>query len=105
MQTVNWVALAYTLSYLGCALFLARISDVIGRRDAFLLSYIIFVAFSLGCGFAQSLQQLIAFRAIQGLGGSGMPYSQTSFDGVLADFLGLYSITSTHPVMFVFRFR
>ncbi|KAI0103710.1 major facilitator superfamily transporter [Nemania sp. FL0031] len=69
---VNWVALAYTLSYLGCAVFLARISDVIGRRGAFSISYIIFIAFSIGCGFAQDLQQLIAFRAIQGVGGSGL---------------------------------
>ncbi|KAI0506132.1 major facilitator superfamily transporter [Xylaria bambusicola] len=76
LQRVNWVALAYTLSYLGCAVFLARISDVIGRRDAFLISYVIFIGFSLGCGFAQNLQQLIAFRAIQGLGGSGL-YSIT----------------------------
>ncbi|KAI8632423.1 major facilitator superfamily transporter [Xylariaceae sp. FL1651] len=72
IEQVNWVALAYTLSYLGCAVFLARISDVIGRRDAFLASYTIFIAFSIGCGFAQNLQQLIAFRAIQGLGGSGV---------------------------------
>ncbi|KAI0908905.1 major facilitator superfamily transporter [Ustulina deusta] len=70
IERVNWVALAYTLSYLGCAVFVARISDVIGRRNAFLISYTIFIAFSLGCGFAQNLQQLIAFRAIQGLGGS-----------------------------------
>ncbi|KAI1425369.1 major facilitator superfamily transporter [Xylaria sp. FL1777] len=76
IQRVNWVALAYTLSYLGCAVFIARISDVIGRRDAFLISYIVFIAFSLGCGFAQNLQQLIAFRAIQGIGGSGL-YSIT----------------------------
>ncbi|KAJ3578121.1 hypothetical protein NPX13_g2447 [Xylaria arbuscula] len=69
-ERVNWVALAYTLSYLGCAVFLASLSNVIGRRDAFLLSYVIFLAFSLGCGFAQNLQQLIAFRALQGLGGS-----------------------------------
>ncbi|KAI0391812.1 major facilitator superfamily transporter [Xylariaceae sp. FL0594] len=76
MERVNWVALAYTLSYLGCAVLLARISDVIGRRDAFLLSYVIFIAFSLGCGFAQTLDQLIAFRALQGVGGSGL-YSIT----------------------------
>ncbi|KAI0539271.1 major facilitator superfamily transporter [Xylaria digitata] len=72
IKRVNWVALAYTLSYLGCAVFLARISDVIGRRDAFLISYIIFIAFSIGCGFAQNLEQLIAFRAVQGVGGSGL---------------------------------
>ncbi|KAI0970287.1 major facilitator superfamily transporter [Xylaria arbuscula] len=72
IERVNWVALAYTLSYLGCAVFVARISDVIGRRNAFLISYVVFIAFSLGCGFAQTLQQLIAFRAIQGVGGSGL---------------------------------
>ncbi|KAI0817782.1 major facilitator superfamily transporter [Xylaria sp. FL0064] len=72
IERVNWVALAYTLSYLGCAVFIARISDVIGRRDAFLISYVVFIAFSLGCGFAQNLGQLIAFRAIQGIGGSGL---------------------------------
>ena len=32
----------------------------------------IFFAFSIGCGFAQSLNQLIAFRALQGVGGSGL---------------------------------
>lgn len=72
IERVNWVALAYTVSYLGCAVFLARISDVIGRRDAFLVSYVIFIAFSIGCGFAQTLNQLIAFRALQGIGGSGI---------------------------------
>ena len=33
---------------------------------------VIFLGFSLGCGFAQSLTQLIVFRALQGVGGSGL---------------------------------
>lgn len=71
MDLINWVALAYTLTYLSCAVLVARISDVVGRRNAFLASFIIFFGFSLGCGFAQNLEQLVAFRALQGLGGSG----------------------------------
>ncbi len=71
IDNINWVALAYTLTYLGCAVLFARISDVVGRRAAFLGGYLIFVVFSLACGWAQSLNQLIAFRALQGLGGSG----------------------------------
>lgn len=71
LETVNWVALAYTLSYLGCAVVFARISDIIGRRNAFIAAYVLFFAFSLACGFAQSLDQLIAFRVLQGVGGSG----------------------------------
>ncbi|KAF5600746.1 multidrug resistance 3 [Fusarium pseudoanthophilum] len=70
LEDVNWVALAYTLAYLGCAIVFARISDIVGRRDAFIAAYIIFFIFSLACGFAQSINQLIAFRALQGIGGS-----------------------------------
>ncbi|KAM0418584.1 hypothetical protein ACHAPT_012483 [Fusarium lateritium] len=72
LEEVNWVALAYTLAYLGCAVVFARISDIVGRRDAFIAAYIIFFAFSLACGFSKNLDQLIAFRALQGIGGSGL---------------------------------
>ncbi|KAF5243706.1 hypothetical protein FOXYS1_15293, partial [Fusarium oxysporum] len=70
LEDVNWVALAYTLAYLGCAIVFARISDIVGRRDAFIAAYIIFFIFSIACGFARSINQLIAFRALQGIGGS-----------------------------------
>ncbi|KAJ3500674.1 hypothetical protein NM208_g17091 [Fusarium decemcellulare] len=72
VRRVNWVALAYTLSYLGCAVTFARVSDVVGRRNAFVAAYVVFFAFSLACGFAQSLDQLIACRTLQGIGGSGL---------------------------------
>lgn len=72
-ETVNWVALAYTIAYLSCSVTFARLSDVIGRRNAFLAGEVIFVAFSLACGFSQNLSELIIFRALQGIGGSGQP--------------------------------
>lgn len=70
-ETVNWVALAYTLAYLSCAVTFARLSDVVGRRNTFLAAQVMFVAFSLACGVSQNMPQLIAFRALQGIGGSG----------------------------------
>jgi len=76
LEQINWVALAYTLSYLSCAVIFARIADVIGRRNAYVSAFLIFFAFSLGCGFAKTLNQLIAFRVLQGIGGSGL-YSLT----------------------------
>ena len=81
LDSINWVALSYTLSYLGCAVIFSRISDVIGRKAAFLAAFAIFIAFSIGCGFAQSINQLIVLRALQGLGGSGMlpPSSSVSW--------------------------
>ncbi|PFH58936.1 hypothetical protein XA68_13025 [Ophiocordyceps unilateralis] len=72
VDAVNWVALAYTLAYLGCAVTFASLSDVLGMRNAFLLAYVFFFAFSLACGFAKDLPQLICFRALQGVGGSGL---------------------------------
>jgi MFS family permease len=72
LSSVTWVALAYTLSYLGCAVIFARIADIVGRRNAYIAAFIIFFGFSLGCGFSHSLNQLIACRALQGVGGSGL---------------------------------
>lgn len=76
LQSVTWVALSYTLSYVGCTVIFARLGDIFGRRNAYLAAGIIFLACSIGCGFCRSLWQLIVLRALQGVGGSGL-YSLT----------------------------
>ncbi|EAQ87974.1 hypothetical protein CHGG_04593 [Chaetomium globosum CBS 148.51] len=70
VDSINWVALAYTLTYLSCAVLFARVSDVVGRHAAFAAAYVVFIVFSIACGFASGMGQLIAFRALQGVGGS-----------------------------------
>ncbi|KAJ4354458.1 uncharacterized protein N0V89_006195 [Didymosphaeria variabile] len=72
LSKINWVALAYTLAYLGCTAIFASLSDVFGRRNTYIAASTLFIAFSLGCGWAKDLNQLIAFRALQGVGGSGL---------------------------------
>jgi MFS family permease len=52
--------------------FFARLGDVCGRRVPVIGSFVFFGIFSIACGFAQNLGQLIGFRALQGLGGSGL---------------------------------
>ncbi len=47
-------------------------SDGIGRQAAVILAYVLFAAFSLGGGLAQTLNQLIALRVLQGIGGAGL---------------------------------
>ena len=69
---VNWIVLAYLLAYLGCATLFVSIGNVVGRRNAYIGAFTIFLAFSIGCGFAHSIEALIACRAIQGIGGSGL---------------------------------
>lgn len=73
---MNWVALSYTLSYLGCTVVFARLADITGRRNAYTSAFLIFFAFSLGCGFSNTIDQLIACRTLQGVGGAGL-YSLT----------------------------
>ncbi|KAF4629376.1 hypothetical protein G7Y89_g8774 [Cudoniella acicularis] len=73
---VTWVVLGYLLSYMGFSIIFARVSDAIGRKSAILIAWFIFCVFSLASGLANSLGQLIVFRIIQGVGGSGM-YSMT----------------------------
>ncbi|KKF93399.1 putative transporter C3H1.06c [Ceratocystis platani] len=66
-----WVILAYLLTYMGFAVCVSRLSDIYGRRDVLLISWIIFNCFSMGCGASSSMKQLIICRAFQGIGGSG----------------------------------
>ena len=65
----------------GFAIIFTRLSDGIGREAAVIIAYVLFAAFSLGGGLAQRLNQLIALRALQGIGGSGL-YSMLMVIGV-----------------------
>ncbi|KAL3479547.1 MFS general substrate transporter [Aspergillus californicus] len=71
-KTSSWVVLAYTLSYVGCAVFMARLSDVIGRKFLLCICFLVFLGASMGCAASKSMNQLIGFRAVQGIGGSGL---------------------------------
>ncbi|KAF7187571.1 Efflux pump FUS6 [Pseudocercospora fuligena] len=69
---VTWIALAYTLADVGLAIVFTTVANIIGRFEAYLAAQTIFVAFSFAAGFAKTLDQLIAFRTFQGIGGSGL---------------------------------
>ena len=71
-EKIIWIVLAYHLTYMTFAIMWAKLSDLFGRKICVLAAWCVFVAFSLGCGLARSLNQLIAFRALQGLGGGGL---------------------------------
>jgi MFS family permease len=66
-----------TKVYIGFCIIFARLSDGIGRKEATILAWILFSGFSFASGLAQSMNQLIIFRAMQGIGGSGL-YSMTT---------------------------
>ena len=49
-----------------------KLSDLYGRRPLLMIAIAGFLVGSLLCGFAQSMSQLVVFRALQGLGGGGI---------------------------------
>ncbi len=56
----------------GFAVAMARLSDALGRKTIVCTSFAIFLAASMGCGASANLDQLIGFRAAQGVGGAGL---------------------------------
>jgi EmrB/QacA subfamily drug resistance transporter len=69
--TVEWVIIAYSVTFGGFLLLGGRMADLLGRRRIFVLGLIIFTLSSLACGLSHSINSatvLIAARAVQGLG-------------------------------------
>jgi EmrB/QacA subfamily drug resistance transporter len=67
---LQWVINSYTLLFGGFLLLGGRAADILGRKRIFLAGTVIFSVASLLNGLAQSSEMLIAFRALQGLGGA-----------------------------------
>ncbi|MCS6800886.1 MAG: MDR family MFS transporter [Chloroflexota bacterium] len=68
----SWVATAYLLASTAVVPIVSKLSDIYGRKRQLMVSLVGFVAGSALCGFAQTMEQLILFRAIQGLAGGGL---------------------------------
>src|SRR4051794_14405095 len=68
--SLQWVVSAYAILFGGALLLGGRLADLVGRRRLFVAGLLVFAASSLLCGLAWSEASLIAFRAIQGLGGA-----------------------------------
>jgi EmrB/QacA subfamily drug resistance transporter len=67
-SSLQWVVNAYTLVFGGFLLLGGRAADLFGRRRVFMIGLGVFSVASLAGGFAESSGQLIAARAVQGLG-------------------------------------
>src|SRR5437764_15143604 len=70
-QTVEWVIIAYSITFGGFLLLGGRMADLLGRRRIFVAGVILFTLAFLACGLsnvANSAGLLFASRAVQGLG-------------------------------------
>ncbi len=69
---LSWVVTAYLLASTTSTPLYGKISDLYGRKTVFQAAIVIFLVGSALSGLAQSMGQLIAFRAVQGLGAGGL---------------------------------
>jgi MFS family permease len=67
-----WVVNSYLIAYIAAIPLAGRLSDLIGRRGVFLGCLALFLAGSVVCATATTLDGLIVARAIQGFGGGGL---------------------------------
>ncbi|MGI5163415.1 MFS transporter [Spirillospora sp. CA-253888] len=66
----GWIVLSFVLAQTSLLLVFGRVSDVFGRRGAYLLGLAVFTAASLLAGFAPDVGTLIALRVVQAAGGA-----------------------------------
>ncbi|MFG2980808.1 MFS transporter [Streptomyces sp. NPDC048258] len=69
---LQWVMDVYALALAALLLGAGSLADRIGRRRVYLGGLALFAAASLACGLATGPGELIAFRAVQGIGGAAM---------------------------------
>lgn len=72
LNKLSWVATAYLLTAAVTTPLYGKLGDQFGRKKLFQFAIILFLAGSALCGLAQTMNQLVMFRALQGLGAGGL---------------------------------
>jgi EmrB/QacA subfamily drug resistance transporter len=75
LSHISWVVTAYLLAQTAVTPLYGKLGDMYGRKVVLQVGLLVFLAGSALCGLSQSLDELIAFRALQGLGGGGLMVS------------------------------
>jgi EmrB/QacA subfamily drug resistance transporter len=101
----GWVFSAYLLAATTTVPLFSKLADTVGRKPIFLIGMALFIAGSVACGSAQSIGQLIAFRAVQGLGAGAIqpmaltivgdifePVRQARVQGIISGVWGIAAI-------------
>ncbi len=72
LNHLTWVVIAYILASTISMPLYGKLGDLYGRKKLFQFAIVIFLIGSALCGISQSMLELIAFRALQGLGAGGL---------------------------------
>jgi EmrB/QacA subfamily drug resistance transporter len=72
LSIYSWVFAVYMLASTTTVPIYGKLSDLYGRKRIYAISMVLFLVGSILCGQARNMEQLILFRAIQGLGAGGV---------------------------------
>ena len=72
LNHLSWVVTSYLLAATVSTPLYGKLGDMIGRKPVFLAAILIFLAGSMLSGLSQTMDELIAFRAVQGIGAGGL---------------------------------
>ena len=102
---LSWVVTAYLLAQTIVTPLYGKLGDQYGRKIVLQVGLVVFLIGSALCGLAQNMPELIAFRAIQGLGGGGLmvsaqaaigdvvpPRDRGRYQGIFGAVFGLSSV-------------
>ncbi|MET9477017.1 MFS transporter [Streptomyces sp. NPDC002917] len=105
LEKMSWAVTAYLLaSTIGLPIY-GKLGDLFGRKSVFQFAIVVFVVGSALAGWSRTMDELIAFRAIQGVGGGGLmigvqaiiadvvpPRERGRFMGLIGAAFGLASV-------------
>ncbi|WP_430390565.1 MDR family MFS transporter [Dyella sp. 20L07] len=104
-ESLSWVVTAYLLSSTIVVPLYGKFGDLFGRKIVLQTAIVIFLAGSVLCGLAQTMNELIITRALQGLGGGGLmvvtmaaigdvipPADRGRYQGLLGGVYGLATV-------------
>ncbi|WEH36738.1 MFS transporter [Streptomyces sp. AM 4-1-1] len=105
LEKMSWAVTAYLLaSTIGLPIY-GKLGDLFGRKGVFQFAIIVFVIGSALAGWSRTMNELIAFRAVQGVGGGGLmigvqaiiadvvpPRERGRFMGLIGAAFGLASV-------------
>jgi EmrB/QacA subfamily drug resistance transporter len=72
LNKYSWVATSYLLTSAIATPIYGKIGDRLGRKKIFQFAIVVFLAGSALCGLSRNMDQLVAFRALQGIGAGGL---------------------------------
>jgi EmrB/QacA subfamily drug resistance transporter len=85
LDKLSWVVTAYLLTSTIAVPISGKLSDLFGRRRLLMIGIVLFVLASVLSGVAQNIDQLIAYRALQGIGGGILMANAFAIIGDLFD--------------------